>query len=141
MSEHPYVLAIAGHTAVHYGDEHGVECGADWPFRYSHRPEDITCRTCRWWLPIVAPTPIFPQIPRKDEEPFSEGFWAGRMSDRSKATGQQRECAYQAYMRGERWNRADGNLTPLHERSAQPESVNAVDPSAQLPGTTSPREK
>jgi hypothetical protein len=54
MSEHPYVRAVAGHTAVHYGNERAVECGAEPPFRYSHRPEDVTCRTCRGWLPIVA---------------------------------------------------------------------------------------
>jgi hypothetical protein len=53
--ELPYVRAVAGHTAVHYGNAEAVECGAESPFRYSHRPEDVTCRTCRGWLPIVAP--------------------------------------------------------------------------------------
>ena len=55
LDEHPYVRAVAGHTAVHYGNEQAVECGAEPPFHYSHRPEDVTCRTCRGWLPLVAP--------------------------------------------------------------------------------------
>jgi hypothetical protein len=54
--------------------------------------------------------------PREEEEPFSEGFWAGRMSDRSKVTGDQRELAYQAYRAGERWNNRDSDRRPLQER-------------------------
>jgi len=54
MREIPYRRAVAGHTAVHYGNEHSVECGAEPPFQYSFQPEDVTCRTCQGWLPIVA---------------------------------------------------------------------------------------
>lgn len=54
--------------------------------------------------------------PRNEEEPFSEGFWAGRLSDRSKPTGDERERAYQAYIAGERWNRGDGDMRPLQDR-------------------------
>jgi hypothetical protein len=57
------------------------------------------------------------KTPREDEEPFSEGFWAGRMSDRDKDTATERESAYQAYRRGERLHRADSNRTPLQDRA------------------------
>lgn len=71
--------------------------------------------------------------PRPDEEPFSEGFWAGRMSDQDNATRDERERAYQAYMRGERWNRGDGNMTPLSKRVSSPPHRASGDASAMAP--------
>ena len=56
MSEHPYVRAVAGHTAVHYGSLGQAECGADYQdMALTTVPANVTCRTCRGWLPIVAP--------------------------------------------------------------------------------------
>jgi len=56
MSEHPYVRSVAGHTAVHYGSLGQAECGADYPnMALTTVPANVTCRTCRGWLPIVAP--------------------------------------------------------------------------------------
>lgn len=56
MSEHQYVRAVAGHTAVHYGSHGQAECGADYPnMATTIVPSHVTCRTCRGWLPIVAP--------------------------------------------------------------------------------------
>ena len=56
--------------------------------------------------------------PRPDEEPFSEGFWAGRMSDPTVDTQQERLAAFCAYQHGERWNRGDGDMRPLSRRPA-----------------------
>lgn len=54
MSEHPYVRAVAGHTAVHYGSHGTAECGADYSdMALTTVPSNVTCRTCRGWLPIV----------------------------------------------------------------------------------------
>jgi hypothetical protein len=54
--------------------------------------------------------------PRPDEEPFSEGFWAGRQSDRANDCASERLKAFAAYQRGERWNALDGDLRPLQQR-------------------------
>lgn len=54
--EQPYVRAVAGHTAVHYGSLGSAECGANYAdMALTTVPANVTCRTCRGWLPIVAP--------------------------------------------------------------------------------------
>lgn len=61
----------------------------------------------------VAPLPQ----PTPELEAFSEGFWAGRMSDRANPTSDERERAYRAFQAGERWSRGDGNMAPLQHRA------------------------
>jgi hypothetical protein len=55
MSEQPAHYTVT----VHYGSNGMAECGAEDhqvpPERLTKRPEDVTCATCRGYLPLVAP--------------------------------------------------------------------------------------
>jgi hypothetical protein len=57
-------------STIHYGSNSQAECGAS-DGLVSLKAAEVTCRTCRGWLPIVAPelqAPVYPTAIHSDGE-------------------------------------------------------------------------
>jgi hypothetical protein len=64
-------------STIHYGSNSQAECGAE-DGLVSLKAAEVTCRTCRGWLPIVAPelqSPVYPTaIHHRDGPPSTSAL-------------------------------------------------------------------